>query len=527
MKRRAHGLEGPLHPLQMISWAVFGLDVLLFNIVVLPLVADADARTAATVSFALSTASLVLSTARATSCDPALGLKAISDGAIERLCSDCNAPAGSRTKHCYVCNKCVDVFDHHCMWLNNCIGVKNYRAFLVAIFSAAAFTVVVLATCALVCTSSVTDRQGFELLLARSSARLRVPWQLLVWFLGFVMIVNLPLFVLDMQLVVLHLLLIRQDLTTYEYIVSKYDQEMLEQEEELPDKLGAESVSAEKRTVGAAAAAAGAASRRAIRRLPSCVDWIVFARCGRRRRRRRHKPSLSEETEPTTVEVAQLAEAAGVAQEGLQGALEAAIAEAQQAIGCAEASAGSCLENRSIAADIPASFREAGLPCSGCATLSAAPTPQLSRACGPLPGRPEAWDEQGAALSLVAAIEEAVESSTSLSSAGRAITSAARGCLNCDDQIAIDVAQDLACASVATDFGSGRLRPTGGGREDLACFAWCSGGLCSAAAEAQGLSGDNFCEPLPIVRDPDCPPGTSKARCRAEGVAPEPCVSCA
>ncbi|CAK0798808.1 unnamed protein product, partial [Prorocentrum cordatum] len=58
--------------------------------------------------------------------------------------------------------------------------------------------------------------------------------------------------------VVLHLFLMSQNLTTYEYIMNQ-------------------------RFPGEDGGTAGKL-RRHIRKLPSCMDWIVFSRCGRRRR---------------------------------------------------------------------------------------------------------------------------------------------------------------------------------------------------------------------------------------------------
>jgi len=50
-------------------------------------------------------------------------------------CSECQSRVQERSRHCSDCNRCVEVFDHHCIWVNNCIGKRNYRYFLLLLFT--------------------------------------------------------------------------------------------------------------------------------------------------------------------------------------------------------------------------------------------------------------------------------------------------------------------------------------------------------------------------------------------------------
>ncbi|ERL89001.1 hypothetical protein D910_06379 [Dendroctonus ponderosae] len=148
--RRQHGLQPPLHPLQLCGWltlcALAG-GALFYLVPALPNYAQPAAAATVSVLLLIHLASH-LAAALIDPAEEALRQRAllpvpqldrvkhahvIEDG----FCHLCNIKvASSRTKHCSACNKCVANFDHHCKWLNNCVGSRNYAAFLMCVFSA-------------------------------------------------------------------------------------------------------------------------------------------------------------------------------------------------------------------------------------------------------------------------------------------------------------------------------------------------------------------------------------------------------
>mmetsp|Transcript_54049 Transcript_54049/g.167551 ORF Transcript_54049/g.167551 Transcript_54049/m.167551 type:complete len:437 (-) Transcript_54049:63-1373(-) len=295
---RKNGFGLPLHPLQVVSWVVSALDVSVYSFVGLPLLQPDAVTIAVALCYAASVGVMVCGAAKATGCNPvdprvprARESPDLETEDSEDLpyCPICEVSVELRSKHCRTCNKCIDTFDHHCMWLNNCIGSANYRAFFVTVCSVAVMTGILLSTCAYVLVTYFADEERFvqraqSISLFRSSPR-----ELLLGLTIALVVVNTPLFLLDLQLVLLHLFLMSQHLTTFEYIISK--QEKLEAREEGKDfaegKLGSASSRARMRLAG-----------RMVRTLPRCMDWIVFCRCGKRRRRQMASNKIG--TEDTT-----------------------------------------------------------------------------------------------------------------------------------------------------------------------------------------------------------------------------------
>lgn len=52
-----------------------------------------------------------------------------------KFCHTCQIFRPERAFHCHFCGNCVHRFDHHCQWLGTCIGGRNYRSFIIYLFS--------------------------------------------------------------------------------------------------------------------------------------------------------------------------------------------------------------------------------------------------------------------------------------------------------------------------------------------------------------------------------------------------------
>jgi palmitoyltransferase len=266
---RANGFERPFHPLQIVSWVVFGLDVVSFCIFGIPLIETVGAKVLVALCYASSVAVLVLAAIRATGTDPSDPHIRQQDWKLQEknvgpYCTTCNSPVFARSKHCRACNKCIKVFDHHCMWLNNCVGDVNYRAFGIAIASVAVMTGIVLHICIYLFVDCLVNEADFKGRLDDNPIFGGIPKEAAQAILAVMIFINLPLFFLDMQLIILHMFLSWHQLTTYEYIMEKKTVESLE---------GEDAVATNKRV------------------LPRCLDWIVY------RSRRKKRPKQNDNIE--------------------------------------------------------------------------------------------------------------------------------------------------------------------------------------------------------------------------------------
>jgi len=133
-----------------------------------------------------------------------------------RHCWVCNLNVKPTSLHCKFCQKCVANFDHHCQWLNTCIGERNYHLFFRTVVSTFVMLCVHTIVNGYLVIAYFADVDGMKSSMDDS------------YLGGIAMIIFICLFfglsvganAAVTQLLVFHLSLKKQNITTYQYIVN-------------------------------------------------------------------------------------------------------------------------------------------------------------------------------------------------------------------------------------------------------------------------------------------------------------------
>jgi len=235
---RRNGFQGPLDPLQVLSWFIIAFLAGSFCGVLSPMLTDSY-QIAFLVVYLLFLFTVLASgydCARRDPIDPTIH-KSEEEliGCPDLLkCSACSSRVNKLSRHCLICDKCVVDYDHHCKWLNNCVGQANYRPFLCLLGSAALLIAWQLTTCVILFSKYVCDdcADGVADYVASSAMNEKVYFAFVIMNIT----VCIPAFMLVMHLVGFHIFLNYHGLTTYNYVMQTQAQKEAKDKEKKPEK---------------------------------------------------------------------------------------------------------------------------------------------------------------------------------------------------------------------------------------------------------------------------------------------------
>uniref|UniRef100_A0A8C3JK22 Palmitoyltransferase n=1 Tax=Calidris pygmaea TaxID=425635 RepID=A0A8C3JK22_9CHAR len=153
-------------------------------------------------------------------------------------CNVCDVDVSATSKHCGTCNKCVCGFDHHCKWLNNCVGERNYWLFVNSVLSAILGLVLLLLVACYVFVQFFVDPMmlrsdpRFDALKNHThrwfvflpAAPVETRASAILIMAGIFILLGLMTVILLGHLLVFHIYLMWNKLTTYEYILQQRPQ---------------------------------------------------------------------------------------------------------------------------------------------------------------------------------------------------------------------------------------------------------------------------------------------------------------
>merc|ERR1712131_472172 len=239
-RSRRHGLECPLDVRQVAQWIVLFLFSAYNGIIVLPSLHLYELSISILSVIFLSN---VISQFLASYTDPKE--EVVQYGTQEKTvfkrtketphvirncyCNICKVNVQQKTKHCRACNKCIEVFDHHCDWLNNCVGKANYKYFFAAVTSASILCVFVIITSIIflvaLYSNSIPVNHPFITVTTPTPSDPNPTKMALTIVTAIMTILIFIILIFLFQLLALHIKLIKNNKTTYQYRMDKRQKE--------------------------------------------------------------------------------------------------------------------------------------------------------------------------------------------------------------------------------------------------------------------------------------------------------------
>ena len=228
---RRTGLDPPYNPLQVSTWILYPTFVTNFLVLNSAILVHYDVLTGSLVTGMFLIVAIVALYYGSVTCmtDPIderlechLQNKPMtsssSDGTLKH-CWVCQTSVNPRSLHCKYCQKCVAVFDHHCQWLNTCIGERNYKLFFRTVVSSFLFVGMHFAVNLFLIVGYFADFDSDKLKDSVDNVYVGGNPVVIILVIVFGVITGLVLCMIA-QLLLFHLSLQRQGITTYDYIVN-------------------------------------------------------------------------------------------------------------------------------------------------------------------------------------------------------------------------------------------------------------------------------------------------------------------
>ena len=142
------------------------------------------------------------------------------DSEFVYVCDICLTHVQERTKHWRECNRWVSTFDHHCKWLNNWIGDQNYKPFmwLISMYLVSNIYFWIMYIIHLINIIRYKN-SSFELIYKPAIDEDSIVVKIILWWI--MLLLKLIIIFLNSHLIIMHIYLHVNKMTTYEWIVRR------------------------------------------------------------------------------------------------------------------------------------------------------------------------------------------------------------------------------------------------------------------------------------------------------------------